>query len=74
MLPEPITPELIDRMCDQVGFLRDTDPAAYRRIFADRIPLDAQPSEAYSDRQLEVIRSAMRRTLEEMARAAATLH
>jgi hypothetical protein len=44
--------------------MRDTDPARYRDLFANLIPLDALPSEVYSDRQLEVIYDAAKRGLE----------
>jgi hypothetical protein len=32
--------------------MRDADPARYREMFANLIPLDALPSEAYSDCRL----------------------
>jgi len=54
--------------------LRDSDPAAYRKIFVDLIPLDALPSEVYSDRQLEVIYGVMSRGLARLERRKATLH
>jgi hypothetical protein len=54
--------------------LRDTDPATYRELFATLIPLDALPSEVYSDRQLELIYDAMSRALARRARRSATLH
>jgi hypothetical protein len=39
--------------------MRATDPVGYREFFANLIPLDALPSEVYSDRQLEVIYGAV---------------
>jgi hypothetical protein len=47
--------------------MRDTDPTRYRELFANLIPLDALPSEVYSDRQLEVIYDATKRGLERRA-------
>jgi hypothetical protein len=44
--------------------MRDRDPTRYRELFANLIPLDALPSEVYSDRQLEVIYDAAKRGLE----------
>ena len=38
--------------------MRDADPMGYREMFSNFIPLDAPPSEVYSDRQLEVIYGA----------------
>jgi hypothetical protein len=57
--------------------LRDTDPATYRELFATLIPLDALPSEALSDRQLEVNCDAMLKGLARLARrdrGSASLH
>jgi hypothetical protein len=55
--------------------MRDTDPVGYREFFANLIPLDALPSEVYSDRQLEVIYDAVCRGLaRRAARVAATLN
>jgi hypothetical protein len=55
--------------------MRDTDPGRYREFFANLIPLDALPSEVYSDRQLEVIYGAVCRGLaRRAARVAATLN
>ncbi len=59
---------------DMLRKLRDSDPAAYRKIFVDLIPLDALPSEVYSDRQLEVIYGVMSRGLARLERRKATLH
>jgi hypothetical protein len=47
--------------------MRDTDPARYRELFANLIPLDALPSEVYSDHQLEVIYDATKPGLERRA-------
>ena len=44
--------------------MRDRDPTRYRELFANLIPLDALPSEVYSDRQLEVIYVAAKEGLE----------
>ena len=55
--------------------MRDTDPVRYREFFANLIPSDALPSEAYSDRQLEVIYGAMMRGFaRRAARLAVTLN
>ena len=55
--------------------MRDTDPVRYRELFANLIPLDALPSEVYSDRQLEVIYGAVCRGLaRRAARIATRLH
>jgi hypothetical protein len=55
--------------------MRDTDPVRYRELFANLIPLDALSSEAYSDRQLEVIYgTVMRGFARRAARVAATLN
>ena len=54
--------------------LRDTDPATYRELFATLFPLDALPSDALSDRQLEVIYGAMSRGLARIERRSASLH
>jgi hypothetical protein len=55
--------------------MRDTDPVRYRELFANLIPLDAPPSEVYSDRQLEVIYGAVCRGLaRRAARIATRLH
>ena len=55
--------------------MRDSDPVGYREMFANFIPLDAPPSEVYSDRQLEVIYGAVCRGLaRRAARIATRLH
>ena len=55
--------------------MRDTDPVGYREMFANLIPRDALPSEAYSDHQLEVIYGAVCRGLaRRAARVATTLN
>ena len=55
--------------------MRDTDPVGYRERFSNLIPKDALPSEAYSDRQLEVIYGTVCRGLaRRAARVAATLN
>jgi hypothetical protein len=71
--------ELNDRMAraawELLREMRDTDPVGYREFFANLIPLDALPSEVYSDRQLEVIYGAVCRGLaRRAARVAAALH
>jgi hypothetical protein len=70
--------QLDDRMARELRSMlqemRDADPARYREMFANLIPLDALPSEAYSDRQLEVIYDAMVRGFaRRAARLAASL-
>ena len=60
---------------DVLREMRDTDPVGYREMFSNLIPRDALPSEAYSDRQLEVIYDAVCRGLaRRAARVAATLN
>jgi hypothetical protein len=55
--------------------MRDSDPVGYREMFANLIPRDALPREAYSDRQLEVIFGAVCRGLaRRAARGAAALN
>jgi hypothetical protein len=55
--------------------MRDADPVGYREMFSNFIPLDAPPSEVYSDRQLEVIYGAVCRGLaRRAARIATRLH
>ena len=55
--------------------MRDADPMGYREMFSNFIPLDAPPSEVYSDRQLEVIYGAVCRGLaQRAARIATRLH
>jgi hypothetical protein len=63
MLPE--TPE---SMREKLRLLRDADPAAYREMFRTLLPLDALPSDTYSDRQLDVNCGAMLRGLARLAR------
>ena len=48
--------------------LRDRDPDSYREIFHTLLPVDALPSDALSDRQLEVICDAMVKGLARLAR------
>ena len=43
--------------------MRAADPVGYREMFSNFIPLNAPPSEVYSDRQLEVIYGAVCRGL-----------
>jgi hypothetical protein len=60
---------------DMLHEMSATDPVGYREFFANLIPLDALPSEVYSDRQLEVIYDAVCRGLaRRAARVAATLN
>ena len=55
--------------------IRAADPVGYREMFSNFIPLDAPPSEVYSDRQLEVIYGAVCRGLaRRAARIATRLH
>src|SRR5712672_2745272 len=55
--------------------MRDADPVGYREMFSNFIPLNAPPSEVYSDRQLEVIYGAVCRGLaRRAARIATRLH
>jgi hypothetical protein len=60
---------------DVLREMRDSDPVGYREMFSNLIPLDAPPSEVYSDRQLEVIYGAVCRSLaRRAARIATRLH
>jgi len=48
--------------------MRATDPVGYREFFTNLIPLEALPSDALSDRQLEVICDVMVKELARLAR------
>ena len=55
-------------MRDKLRLLRDSDPDAYREMFRTLLAVDALPSDALSDRQLEVICGAMVKGLARLAR------
>jgi hypothetical protein len=46
-------------MREKLRLFRDGDPDAYRRAFRTLLPVDALPSDALSDQQLEVNCDAM---------------
>jgi hypothetical protein len=76
MLPTiPETPDT-DTMRALLRNFRQFDPDAYCDLCRRILPLDAQPSDALADRQLEIISGIMVRALARQARkrALATLH
>jgi hypothetical protein len=68
--------ETPDTMREKLRQLRDLDPDSYCANFRTLLPVDALPSDALSDRQLEVISGIMVRALTRQAhkRALAKLH
>lgn len=60
--------ETPDTMREKLRQLRDLDPGRYREMFRTLLPVDALPSDALSDRQLEVNCDAMLRGLARLAR------
>jgi hypothetical protein len=69
--------ETSETMREKLRLFRDGDPDAYRAAFQPLLPLDALPSEALSDQQLEVNCDAMLKGLARLARrdrASASLH
>ena len=71
----PLDEPMARRAWSLLREMRDADPMGYREMFSNFIPLDAPPSEVYSDRQLEVIYGAGCRGLaRRAARVAATLN
>ena len=75
MLPD--RPETPESMREKLRLLQDADPDAYREMFRPLLPLDALPSDALSDRQLEVNCDAMLKGLARLARrdrGSASLH
>jgi hypothetical protein len=59
--------ETPDTMREKLRQLRDLDPGKYREMFRTLLPLDALPSDALSDRQLEVNCDAMLKGLARLA-------
>jgi hypothetical protein len=55
-------------MREKLRQLRDIDPAAYREGFRTLLPVEALPSDALSDRQLEVNCDAMLKGIARIAR------
>jgi hypothetical protein len=75
MLPD--RPETPESMREKLRVFRELDPDAYREMFRTITPLDALPSDALSDRQLEVNCDAMLKGLARLARrdrGSASLH
>jgi hypothetical protein len=60
--------ETPDTMREKLRQLRDLDPGKYREMFRTLLPVDALPSDALSDRQLEVNCDAMVKGLARLAR------
>jgi hypothetical protein len=72
MLSEAALSEAIhetpETMREKLWLFRDGDPDAYRRAFRTLLPVDALPSDALSDQQLEVSCDAMLKGLARLAR------
>jgi hypothetical protein len=69
--------ETPESLREKLRLFRDLDPDTYREMFRPFLPLDALPSDALSDRQLEVICDAMVKGLARLARRdrrSASLH
>jgi hypothetical protein len=64
----PTIPETPETMREKLRVFRDLDPDTYCEMFRPLLPLDALPSDALSDRQLEVNCDAMLRGLARLAR------
>jgi len=60
--------ETPDTMREKLRQLRDLDPGKYREMFRTLLPVDALPSDALSDRQLEVNCNAMLAGMARIAR------
>ena len=60
--------ETPETMREKLRRFRDNDPDAYREVFHTLLPMDALPSDALSDRQLEVICNALVKGLARLAR------
>jgi hypothetical protein len=81
MLSEAVRSEALretpETMREKLRAFRDLDPDTYCEKFRALLPLDALPSDALSDRQLEVNCDAMLKGLARLARrdrALAKLH
>jgi hypothetical protein len=72
MLSEAVLSEALretpESMREKLRQFRDRDPAAYRTAFQPLLPLDALPSDALTDQQLEVNCDAMLKGLARLAR------
>jgi hypothetical protein len=72
MLSEAVLSEALretpETMREKLRQLRDLDPGKYREMFRTLLPVDALPSDALSDRQLEVNCSAILAGLARIAR------
>jgi hypothetical protein len=69
--------ETPETMREKLQAFRDLDPGKYREMFRTLLPVDALPSDALSDQQLEVNCDAMVKGLARLARrdrALAKLH
>jgi hypothetical protein len=60
--------ETPETMREKLRQLRDLDPGKYREMFRTLLPVDALPSDALSDRQLEINCDAMLAGLARIAR------
>jgi hypothetical protein len=60
--------ETPDTMREKLRQMRDLDPGRYRENFRTLLPVDALPSDALSDQQLEVNCDAMLKGLARLAR------
>ena len=60
--------ETPETMREKLQAFRDLDPDTYCEMFRPLLPLDALPSDALSDRQLEVNCDAMLKGLARLAR------
>jgi hypothetical protein len=60
--------ETPDTMREKLRQLRDLDPDTYRENFRTLLPVDALPSDALSDQQLEVNCDAMLKGIARIAR------
>jgi hypothetical protein len=64
----PTIPETPETMREKLRAFRGLDPDNYREMFRPITPLDALPSEALSNQQLEVNCDAMVKGLARLAR------
>jgi hypothetical protein len=60
--------ETPDTMREKLRHFRQLDPDTYRKMFRTLLPVDALPSDALSDRQLEINCDAMLKGLARRAR------
>ncbi len=64
----PMMPETPETMREKLRVFRDLDPDTYCEMFRTLLPLDALPSDALSDQQLEVNSDAVVKGLARLAR------